>query len=90
MGLGRLDLVSVSEARKAARDYRAFLTDGLDPLLEKPLEKSWPCHPSTFAQAAARFIAANRGGWKAGGKSADQRDSSLRMRKRLLTFQSTA
>lgn len=60
MGLGPVDLVSLSEARETARTLRRQLFDGIDPL-----EIKHSSAPSvTFEDAATRLVEALRPGWK--------------------------
>lgn len=80
MGLGATHTVSLSEARAKAKDCRALLLDGRDPLdvrraatLAAALAHA---RLMTFDQCATAYIAAHRGGW-ANAKHAAQWESTL-------------
>ena len=80
MGLGPLHTISLAQAREKARDCRALLLEGKDPLearnaakLGEALDRA---RAMTFEQCAAAYIAAHRGGWKS-VKHAAQWESTL-------------
>ncbi|MBG6222817.1 integrase arm-type DNA-binding domain-containing protein [Janthinobacterium sp. CAN_S1] len=80
MGLGAVHTVTLAEARGKARDCRALLLDGKDPLetraadkLSDALDKA---RAITFSQCAAAYIAAHRGSWK-NFKHAEQWENTL-------------
>jgi integrase len=73
-GLGSLDLVSLTEARDRALEYRKAAKCGLDPSMErKKAQQSIP----TFEEAARRYHEAVKGSWR-NGKHADQWLSTLK------------
>jgi integrase len=80
MGLGPLHTVSLSEARDQAKECRASLREGVDPLdarnaikLEASLERA---KMVTFDYCAAEYIKAHRGSWK-NAKHAAQWESTI-------------
>jgi integrase len=80
MGLGPLHTISLAQAREKARDCRALLLEGKDPLearnaakLGEALDRA---RAMTFEQCAAAYIAAHRGSWKS-VKHAAQWESTL-------------
>ena len=68
MGLGSLDTFSLKEARLRARAQRQLLADGIDPLERRKhgqtAAKLEAARTITFKDAAERYIAAHRAGWK--------------------------
>lgn len=80
MGLGAVHTVNLTDARSKAKDCRAMLLSGKDPLearntgkLADALERA---KMITFDQCAAAYIAAHRGGWK-NAKHATQWENTL-------------
>jgi len=81
MGLGPLHTTTLAQAREKAREHRASLIDGIDPLesrnttkLELALEQA---KAVTFDHCAKEYIASHRGGWKK-DTHAEQWEASLR------------
>lgn len=67
-GLGSTDIVSLQEAREKAQASRKMAKEGLDPALErKRANRLIP----TFREAAERYHAVVKGGWR-NGKHTDQ------------------
>lgn len=68
MGLGPLDLVSLSEARDAARDARKLLLAGVDPIEARRAARqdtqAATAKLTTFRECAEGYIEANKPGWK--------------------------
>jgi integrase len=68
MGLGPAADIPLATARELRDRYRALLKQGVDPLEHKKAEKSAKAldraKAITFKDACARYIAANRSGWK--------------------------
>ena len=68
MGLGSVDTFSLKEARARARAQRQLLADGIDPLGARQKAKDAAlleaARAITFKDAAERYIAAHRAGWK--------------------------
>lgn len=68
MGLGHVRDVTLAEAREKARDCRRLLLDGIDPLAQREARKAEAAAAAgavvTFQQAAERYIAAHKAGWK--------------------------
>jgi integrase len=80
MGLGGLHTVELAKARVLARECRALLLDGKDPIearkavrLADALQRA---RAMTFDQCAAAYIDAHRGSWK-NAKHADQWKNTL-------------
>lgn len=80
MGLGALHTIGLADARAKAKECRAVLLTGQDPLearnaakLTNALERA---KMITFDQCASAYIAAHRGGWK-NAKHAAQWENSL-------------
>lgn len=67
-GLGSTDIVTLQEAREKAQACRKMAKEGLDPVLER--KKANRLIP-TFREAAERYHAAVKGGWR-NGKHTDQ------------------
>jgi integrase len=80
MGLGSAFDFSLADAREARDKYRKLAKEGIDPIdhrkAEKDAKAAERAKAVTFKQAATRYIAANRAGWK-NIKHADQWTSSL-------------
>jgi len=68
MGLGPAADIPLATARELRDRYRALLRQGVDPLEHKQAEKEAKAveraKAITFKDACARYIAANRSGWK--------------------------
>lgn len=68
MGLGPATDIPLATARELRDRYRALLKQGVDPLEHKQAEKSAKAleraKAITFKDAGARYIAANRSGWR--------------------------
>ncbi len=68
MGLGPAADISLATARGLRDRHRALLKQGVDPLEHKQAEKAGKAleraKAITFKDACARYIAANRAGWK--------------------------
>ena len=60
LGLGSIHLVTLAEAREAARANRKLAREGGDPLAERRRARSMP----TFAEAAALVVERKRPGWR--------------------------
>ena len=80
MGLGPLHTIGLAEARAKAKDCRALMLSGKDPLdareahrLSESIERA---RMITFDKCAEAYIAAHRGGWK-NAKHAAQWESTL-------------
>ncbi|HWY16499.1 MAG TPA: integrase arm-type DNA-binding domain-containing protein [Rhizomicrobium sp.] len=80
MGLGSLTDVSLKEARDKARVARSMLIDGDDPIdardAKKQALRAESAKRITFKEAAGKYIAAHRAGWR-NGKHAAQWTSTL-------------
>ena len=80
MGLGPLHTISLSEARDLARTCRKTVLEGTDPLEMKHAAKKArrleAAKAITFKACAAKYIAANKAGWK-NAKHADQWENTL-------------
>ena len=61
MGLGHVDDVSLVEARNKADEARRLLRAGIDPLAARDAAKA---KAITFTDAADRYVATNRSGWR--------------------------
>jgi integrase len=68
MGVGSANILSLSEARELARQYRKLLLQGLDPIAERDAQVARNLAASTatmtFDQAAEIYIRQHRAGWK--------------------------
>lgn len=68
MGLGSLHTVGLAEARAKARECRALLVEGVDPLAARKARRAQAALDSaraiTFEKAAETYIDAHRAGWK--------------------------
>jgi integrase len=80
MGLGPLHTLSLQEARERARRARQALLDGIDPIDNRTeirlAERAQAAKRITFKEAAAKYIGAQRAGWK-NAKHADQWEATL-------------
>ena len=68
MGLGSLSAVSLADARTRAAACRALRQDGVDPIEARQADRAQAALDDakaiTFKEAAQRYIAAHRAGWK--------------------------
>ncbi len=68
MGLGPLHTITLAEARSKALELRKLLLEGRDPITERQQQRrAMKIHAAaeiTFAQAAQRFIAGHKAGWR--------------------------
>ncbi|MBI1650111.1 tyrosine-type recombinase/integrase [Hyphomicrobium sulfonivorans] len=82
MGLGPLHTLSLAEARERARKARQALLDGIDPIdLRMDVQraaKADAAKRTTFKDAAEKYIAAHKAGWK-NTKHADQWEATLKL-----------
>lgn len=62
-GLGSLSIVTLTEAREKAREYRRLIAQGIDPVAEKKKEK---IVIPTFRAAAEQVHAEHKASWKNG------------------------
>lgn len=80
MGLGPLHTISLADARGRALVCRKQVLDGIDPLeardAKRKAQKAEAAKAITFRACAAKYIAANRSGWK-NEKHAAQWDATL-------------
>lgn len=80
MGLGGFPDVPLADAREAARRAREEVRSGTDPIEKARAARSAliasQASALTFEQCAAKYIEANRSGWK-NAKHADQWESTL-------------
>src|SRR5690606_8238963 len=80
MGLGDLNTFGLSEARERARRARQLLADGIDPIEARRARKATgradDAKRVTFSEAARKYIAAHRTGWK-NEKHADQWQNTI-------------
>jgi integrase len=80
MGLGPLHTIGLAEARERARAARRLCLDGIDPIERKHAERDArrlaAASAVTFEDCAAKYIAANRAGWR-NAKHAAQWDATL-------------
>ena len=67
LGLGSVHLVSLAEAREAARANRKLARAGGDPLADRRRAQSMP----TFAEAATAVVEQKRAGWRSPKQAAD-------------------
>jgi len=81
MGLGALHTIDLSTARKRAKQQRAKLVDGADPIAERDAkrlaDKLASVRTITFAQCAEAYINSHRKGWR-NEKHADQWENTLK------------
>jgi integrase len=68
MGLGSVNTFKLAEARERARRFRQLLADDIDPIEHRKAEKQQAmaerAKQITFADAAAKYIAAHQAGWR--------------------------
>ena len=65
LGLGALDVIGLSEARKlVAQRKLALKANKLDPLAQRAQERAEAAKSVTFDQAAERYITEREGGWR--------------------------
>lgn len=80
MGLGSLSALSLTDARAKAAECRRLRQEGVDPIEARKAQREQAALDAakmlTFAQAAARYIAAHRSGWK-NAKHASQWENTL-------------
>jgi hypothetical protein len=80
MGLGSASIVSLAKAREKAAQCREARADGFDPREKRNAErveaKVAIAKATTFDDAAARYIAAHKAGWR-NGKHEEQWTNSL-------------
>jgi integrase len=80
MGLGPAHTIGQAEARERARAARHLCLDGIDPLdrrhAERDARRLAAASTITFKDCAAKYIAANRAGWR-NTKHAAQWDATL-------------
>lgn len=81
MGLGPAADIPLAKARELRDTYRALLKQGIDPISHRQAQRSQQALERataiTFKDACARYIAANRAGWK-NLKHAAQWESTLK------------
>jgi integrase len=79
IGLGATHAVSIAEAREKARECRARLNDGVDPLEHKKAlhaaARLEAAKAMTFDQCAEAYIAAHQAGWKNSKHAAQWRNT---------------
>jgi integrase len=80
MGLGALHTIGLAEARERARSARRLCLDGVDPIDRKHADRDARRLAAesavSFRYCAAKYIAANRAGWR-NAKHAAQWDATL-------------
>jgi integrase len=80
MGLGSLADVSLAEARELAREARALVRQGVDPIAKRQAARSQlrldAAKAMTFQECAERYIASHEAGWR-NSKHAAQWPSTL-------------
>jgi integrase len=80
MGLGSLDVVSLSEAREQARQWRRLVKEGVDPIEARKARRAAArvetAKALSFAECAERYIMAHRDSWK-NAKHAGQWSATL-------------
>lgn len=81
MGLGPYPTRTLAAARAKAQEARALLLDGIDPIERRDAERRAAAEAAakvwTFQEAAEKFIAANKAGWR-NEKHADQVEATLK------------
>jgi integrase len=81
MGLGAYPLISLADARARATDARRLLVDKLDPLAVREKNRTQgkleAAKRVTFAECAARYVAAHEKGWR-NAKHRQQWESTLK------------
>ncbi len=82
MGLGPVDLISLAEARDAARQCRKMLLQGIDPIdarrQERQSVRTATAKLITFKECAEKYVAAHEASWR-NPKHRDQWKSTLKM-----------
>jgi integrase len=80
MGLGSLSALSLTDARDKAAECRRLRQEGVDPIEARKAQREQAALEAatmlTFTEAAARYIAAHRSGWK-NAKHASQWENTL-------------
>jgi integrase len=80
MGLGSLDVVSLSEARERAREWRRLVKEGVDPIEARKAKRAAArvenARTLSFSECAGRYIMAHRDSWK-NAKHAGQWSATL-------------
>jgi integrase len=80
MGLGSFPAVSLADARARAAECRTLLQNETDPIEQRNVQRAQAALEEakaiTFKQAAERYIAAHRAGWK-NAKHASQWENTL-------------
>jgi len=64
IGLGSYPLVSLAEARESARKELRKIRDGVDPVLERRMQKQSAKRARSFEEAALTYIDVQSQGWK--------------------------
>ena len=81
MGLGSVNALSLAEARIKAAECRKLKLEGIDPIEARKARRAEAAREAakavTFAECAAKYIAAHRGGWR-NPKHAAQWGSTLK------------
>jgi integrase len=75
MGLGSVDILSLSEARERAREQRKQRLDGIDPIDARRALVAPAVNLMTFDQAAAEVIKAKEDEWTSAVHAAQWRDT---------------
>jgi integrase len=75
MGLGSVDILSLSEARERAREQRKRRLDGIDPIDARRAQVAPKVDLMTFDQAAAEVIKAKEDTWTNAAHAAQWRDT---------------
>lgn len=82
MGLGGYPSVTLAQAKERARQARAKIAQGIDPILEAKSARSRliaeQSQAVTFKEAAALYIKAQRDGWR-NAKHAQQWENTIRL-----------
>jgi integrase len=80
MGLGSFDTIDLSTARAKAKECRAKLLEGVDPIDARNAKREQSrldaANAMTFTECATAYIAAHRAGWK-NAKHASQWENTL-------------
>jgi integrase len=80
MGLGGFDDVSLADARRVAREKRALIAEGIDPLAQAKAAKSAiraaVAKMVNFKDASSKYIESHRAGWR-NVKHAQQWENTL-------------
>lgn len=68
MGLGDFDMISLADAREAARDAYKLVKTGVDPIDERKAKRAVDALAKArvvpFKECAEKYIASNKSGWK--------------------------